>query len=256
MSANLNNKALFAFLLECGDDHLILGHRLSEWCGHAPMLEEDIALANVALDCLGASKMFLEEAARVENDGRSADDLAFFREATEFRNCTLVEQPNGDFAETIVRQFFFDCYACVLLEGLSESTYQPLSDIAAKALKEARYHARHSGSWLIRLGDGTEESHQRTAAAVENMSRFTDELFSVSSATAELQETGVIPEIAELKPLWQEMVNEALGQATLMPLADQQDYVCWARDGKHTEHLGHLLSEMQITARSFPDAQW
>src|SRR4051812_37128838 len=170
--------ALFEYLLRLGDDRLVLGHRLSEWCGHGPILEEDIALSNVALDLLGQATMLLRLAGEVEGQGRTEDALAYFRDAVEFRNCQLVELPKGDFAFTIVRQFLFDVYAVVLLDALSASSNAELAAIAAKALKEAKYHVRHSGEWMLKLGDGTDESHRRAQRAVDELWRFTGELFA------------------------------------------------------------------------------
>jgi len=248
--------ALVLYLLELGDDQLILGHRLSEWCGHGPMLEEDIALTNIALDCIGGAQFLLEQAGRVEGKNRSGDDLAFFREAVSFRNCMLVEQPNGDFAHTITRQFFFDAFSCLLFEKLSESSFAPLAAIAEKLIKEARYHLRHSSSWVIRLGDGTDQSHQRMIEAVETLAPFTAELFQPSKAAQILCPAGIAVDCRDIKEAWFAITQQVLGEATLPPLPDKFKIAPWGREGAHSELLGHLLSQMQITARSFPGASW
>jgi len=251
-------KALFEYLQRLGDDRLILGHRLSEWCGHGPILEEDIALANVALDLLGQATIFLRMAGEVEGQGRDEDALAYFREAVEFRNCQLVELPKGDFAFTIARQFLFDVYDVVLLDALTKSTNAELAAIAAKSLKEARYHVRHSGEWMLKLGDGTEESHRRVQTALDTLWRFTGELFAADQIDAELAASGVAPDLAALKPQWESLVRDVLDRATLTTPNDvpRLPNAKGGRSGAHTEHLGHLLAEMQIVARSHPGATW
>jgi len=250
--------ALFEYLLRLGDDRLILGHRLSEWCGHAPILEEDIALANVALDLLGQATILLRMAGEVEGQGRNEDALAYFREAIEFRNCQLVELPKGDFGFTIARQFLFDVYDVVLLDALTASTNTELAAIAAKSLKEARYHVRHSGEWMLKLGDGTDESHRRVQTALDSLWRFTAELFAADPVDAELAAAGIVPDLASLKPKWASLVREVLDRATLTSPADTPRLAGarGGRTGAHTEHLGHLLAEMQIVARSHPGATW
>jgi ring-1,2-phenylacetyl-CoA epoxidase subunit PaaC len=250
--------ALFEYLLRLGDDRLILGHRLSEWCGHGPILEEDIALANVALDLLGQATIVLRMAGEVEGQGRNEDALAYFREATDFRNCQLVELPNGDFGFTIARQFLFDVYDVVLLEALTRSDNAELAAVAAKSLKEARYHVRHSGEWMLKLGDGTAESHRRVQTALDTLWRFTPELFVPDDVDAELVQAGIAPDLAELKPKWEAIVRDVLDRATLTTPNDapRPSGARGGRRGAHTEHLGHLLAEMQIVARSHPGATW
>lgn len=248
--------ARFEYLLRLADDRLVLGHRLSEWCGHAPVLEEELALANVALDLIGQATHLLETAAECEGHGRSADDLAFFREAIDYRNALLVEQPNGDFAHTVVRQFLFDAYDVELLAGLERSTDPALAAWAAKARKESAYHLRHSRTWLVRLGDGTEESTRRTVAAVGELWRFTAELFEADDVEHALVEARVAVDPASLRRPWLETVGGAFEEARL----DVPEAPPWkmgrGRTGRHSEHLGHLLSEMQIVARSHPGARW
>src|SRR5690242_5423494 len=207
--------ALFEYLQRLGDDRLILGHRLSEWCGHGPILEEDIALANVALDLLGQATIFLRMAGEVEGKVRDEDALAYFREAIEFRNSQLVELPKGDFGFTIARQFLFDVFDVVLLDALTSSTNSELAAIAAKSLKEARYHVRHSGDWMLKLGDGTEESHRRVQAALDSLWRYTGELFAPDDVDSELAAQGIAPDLASLRPQWEALVREVLDRATL-----------------------------------------
>lgn len=246
---------LFDYLLRLGDDRLILGHRLSEWCGHGPILEEDIALANIALDCIGQAIGFLKLAGEVEGKGRSEDDLAYFREAIDFRNLMLLEQPRGDFAYTIARQFLFDVYSFHLYEALQQSSFDELAALAAKSLKEARYHLRHSSQWALRLGDGTEESRQRIQNAFEDLWRFTGEMFRPDTVEQRLIAKNLIPDTAALKPKWDQMVGQVLAEATLT-VPKEGFMVSGSRQGRHSEHLGYILSQMQILPRSYPTAQW
>ena len=248
----------FELLLRLGDDRLVLGHRLSEWCGHAPILEEDIALANVALDLLGQATLFLHRAGDIEGKGRDEDALAYFREAIEFRNCLLVEQPNGDFAFTIARQFLFDVHAVVTLDALVRSKRAELAALAAKSLKEAKYHVRHSGEWMLKLGDGTDESHQRVQHALDDLWRFTPELFVADGVAARLAVQGVAPDLPALRPQWEAIVRDVVDRATLtLPHESMHSaHLRSGRAGMHSEHLGHLLAEMQIVARSHPGAKW
>ncbi len=246
---------LFELLLRLGDDRLVLGHRLSEWCGHGPILEEDIALANIALDLVGQANLLLGLAGTVEGAGRDADALAYFREAVEFRNCRLVELPRGDFGMTMMRQFLFDVWSWHHLGRLRESSHAELAGLAERSRKETTYHLRHSSTWVARLGDGTEESHARVQQALNELWRFTGELFVTDEVDARLAERGVAPDPATLREPWEETVREVLARATLhapeVPVVARP-----ARRGDHTEHLGHLLAEMQILARSHPGASW
>ena len=245
---------LFEYLLRLGDDRLVLGHRLSEWCGHGPVLEEDIALANMALDLIGQASHILRLAGTVEGKGRDEDSLAYFRDAIDYRNVKLVELPNGDFGRTIVRSFLFDAWSTLLLDKLQRSSHAELAGIAAKAHKEARYHVRHSGEWVIRLGDGTDESHRKTQAALDELWPYTGELFASDEVDRALADS-IAPEPATLEPAWREVVTDVVRRATLILPADGFMH-SGARQGRHTEHLGHLLAEMQILARSNPGAQW
>jgi ring-1,2-phenylacetyl-CoA epoxidase subunit PaaC len=250
--------ALFEYLLRLGDDRLVLGHRLSEWCGHGPILEEDIALSNIALDLLGQATMLLRLAGEVEGQGRNEDTLAYFRDVVEFRNCQLVELPKGDFAFTVSRQFLFDVHAVVLLDALTASSNADLAAIAAKSLKEAKYHVRHSGEWMLKLGDGTPESHRRVQTAVDDLWRFTGELFAVDDVDRAMQNAGVAPDLAELKGRWESLVRDVMERATLTIPNDPPRHAGMrgGRAGAHTEFLGHMLAEMQIIARSHPGATW
>ena len=252
---SLSHPASVAYLIGLGDDRLILGHRLSEWCGHGPILEEDIALTNIALDLVGQATLFLTLAADAEGHGRTADDLAFLRDAIEFRNVLLVELPRGDFAFTIVRQFLFSVFSLRQLEEIAASGDSELAGVAAKAAKETRYHVRHATQWMVTLGDGTDESHARTQAALDDLWRYTGELFIPTEADLEASKAGIGVNPQSLEASWRELVSDTLGRAGLtMPAAGYMQR--GGREGRHTEHLGHLLSEMQILARSHPGAQW
>lgn len=248
--------AFFEYLLRLGDDRLVSAQRLSEWCGHGPILEEDIALANMALDFLGQASALLKLAGQVENKGRDEDRLAYFRSEREFRNATLVELPKGDFGFTILRQFLFSAYASLQLEELQKSTHEDFSGICAKALKETRYHLRHSADWVIRLGDGTDESRARMEHALETQWLYTHDLFHRDSVDETLTAAGIIPSMPDLRSKWEATVKAVFEEATLSLPAVSAPVVLNGRLGRHSEHLGHLLSEMQILARSHPDARW
>jgi ring-1,2-phenylacetyl-CoA epoxidase subunit PaaC len=246
---------LFTYALRLGDDALILGQRLSEWCGHAPTIEVDLSLTNVALDLIGQATHFLGLAGEVEGQGRDADAIAFNRDALDFTNCLLVEQPNGDFAQTMARQFLFSTYQELLLQQLASSKNQRLAAIAAKAVKEVAYHRQLSSDWVIRLGDGTSESKARIAAGLDWMWRFTDELFAMDDLEFELAKDGVGVDIAPLRGEWDRRVDAVLAEATLERPAPRRP-VLGGRRGHHSEHLGHLLTEMQFLQRAYPGAVW
>jgi ring-1,2-phenylacetyl-CoA epoxidase subunit PaaC len=248
--------ALFDYLLYLGDDRLILGHRLSEWCGHAPELEEDLALANIALDCIGQGSYLLALAGSVENQGRNEDALAYFRDVSQFRNSLLAEQPNGDFAHTIARQFFLDAFWFELLPTLTSSTYKPLAAIAEKALKEVTYHLRHSSEWVLRLGDGTVESHERAQRAVNHLWPFCDELFQARGRDDQLVAEGIAKSQGTLREPWTERVTRVLRKATLKAPDELVGQNGFGRSGNHTIHLEQLLTEMQSLARAHPGARW
>jgi len=246
---------LVEYLLRHADDRLVLGHRLSEWCGHAPILEEDIALGNIALDLLGQATALLGLAGAAEGKGRDADALAFLREAVEFRNAQIVELPRGDFAFTLVRQFLFDAYDVHLTDALQRSAHAELAGVAAKAHKEAHYHVRHSGEWVVRLGDGTGESHRRAQRALDALWRFSGELLTMDSVDRAMLDAGVGVDLDALRPQWERTVREVLDEATLRA-PEPAAFTPGGRRGRHTEHLGHMLAEMQIVARSHPGATW
>lgn len=247
--------ASFFYVLQLGDNALILSHRLSQWCGHGPVLEQDIALTNIALDLLGQARLLLTYAGELEGQGRSEDDLAYFRDAHQFRNVLLVEQPNDDWAHTIVRQFFFDAYHYYHYQALLHSRDERLAAIAEKALKEVTYHLRYSSEWTIRLGDGTEESHRRMQTAVDDLWMFTGELTTPIPIEREAAEAGVGPDLTQIKPLWEAKVREVLQEATLaFPTGSWMQ--SGGKEGRHTEHLGYILAEMQFLQRAYPGLQW
>jgi ring-1,2-phenylacetyl-CoA epoxidase subunit PaaC len=246
---------LFAYTLRLADSALILGHRLSEWIGHAPLLEEELALGNIALDLIGEARALYAYAGAAEGKGRDEDALAYRRDAGGFRNLLLVEQPNGDFAATIARQLFYSAFMHPFWRALASSHDATLAAIAAKAEKEAAYHLRHAGEWLIRLGDGTAESHRRAETAVEALWPYTGELFETDDVEAALIAQGVAVDPATLRPDWQRTIATVLAEATLAQPVDG-----WmqsgGRRGRHSEHLGHLLATMQFLQRAYPGATW
>lgn len=246
---------MLEYLLRLGDNTLVLAQRISEWCGHGPVLEQDIALTNIALDLLGQTRMYLTYAAELEGKGRSEDDLAYFRDTHQFHNCLLVERPNGDFGQTITRQFFFDVFNFYQLQALRQSNDQRLADIAEKALKEATYHLRFSSEWMVRLGDGTELSKQKMQAAVDMLWPFTGELTTPDALDLEMAEQGIAPNLLEIKTLWEKKVAETLEEATLtLPTGTWMQ--SGGKQGKHSEHLGFLLAEMQHIQRTYPGQVW
>ena len=248
--------AFYEFLLRMGDNTLILGHRVSEWCGHAPVLEEDIALANTALDLIGQTQMWLGLAAEVQGEGKTADDLAFLRDAWDFRNLLLVEMPNGDFGQTLMRQFLFDAWHVLQLRALTGSADERVAAIAAKVVKEATYHLERSAETVVALGDGTEESHARMQAALDYLYPYVGEMFLSDAVDAALVEAGITPDPASLRAEYDDTLARVLGEATLT-LPEARRARGGGRDGKmHTEHLGHLLTTMQWMQRAYPGATW
>jgi ring-1,2-phenylacetyl-CoA epoxidase subunit PaaC len=243
------------YALRRADDALILGHRLSEWCGHAPILEEDIALANIALDLIGQARALYAYAAEAEGAGRDEDALAYRRDVTQFRNLLLVEQPNGDFAATIVRQLLYAAFMAPYWRAMTGSKDAALAAVAAKAEKETAYHVRHAAEWLIRLGDGTRESHERAEAALDELWMYTGELFEADEVDRALIEAGIAVDPANLKPEWDRTLDAVLAEATLTrPAANWMQ--TGGRRGRHSEHLGHLLAELQFLQRAYPGAAW
>jgi ring-1,2-phenylacetyl-CoA epoxidase subunit PaaC len=249
-------KNLVNYIIRLGDDRLILGHRLSEWCGHAAILEEDIALGNIALDLIGQASAFYNLAASIEGNGRSEDDLAFFRNETEFQNLLIVEQQNIDFAYTIVRQYLYDVFESIQLDKLKNSSNEMLAGIASKAIKENKYHVRHSQHWMLRLGDGTEGSNTRVQNAINDLWHFTNELFKIDDIEKELVNQNIITNISVFKEDWLAEIESTLNKANIKIPKIDQHFPKGGRQGFHTEHLGHLLSEMQIVARSHPGVKW
>ncbi len=246
---------LVLYTLRRADDALVLGHRLSEWCGHAPILEEDMALANMGLDLLGQARELYSYAAKVEGRDNDEDKLAYLRDVRQYRNLLLLEQPNGDFARTMVRQLFYSAFADLYWRAMMKSGDQTLAAIAAKSEKESAYHLRHSSEWIIRLGDGTDESHARAQAAVDHLWPFTGEMFALDDAERSLIEKGVAIDPATLRPLWLKTISGVIAEATLtLPSNDWMQQ--GGRTGRHSEHLGHLLSELQYMQRSFPGLTW
>ena len=247
--------SLYKYVLALGDDALILGQRLSQWAYKGPFLEEDIALSNISLDMFGRANLFLEYTATLKGNDVTADDLAFKRNEREFSNHILCEQPNGNFADTMVRQFFLDAFYKLFLQKLTKSKDEQLSAIAQKSIKETTYHLRHSSKWIIRLGDGTVESHAKVQSAIDNLWMFTNELFEINEIDNEMLEQKIGVDSSKLKIEWDKIINEVLSEATLNRPEDA-NMPTGGRQGIHTEHLGHLLSDMQYLQRAYPDATW
>lgn len=243
------------FALRMGDNALVLGHRLSEWCGHAPVLEEDLAIANTALDLLGQARQWLTLAGEWEGLGRDEDALAYQRDGHEFRNVLLVEQDNGSYADTLARQFYFDLWHRLLLNGLTHSANPQVAAVAGPALRAAEFHTRRSADLVIRLGDGSEESHRRMQAGLEEYWIFTGELFEVDAADRSLIDAGVVPDPGALLQPWRDEVVRVIEQATLrVPAATGMR--TGGRRGVHSERLGYLLAELQFLPRAYPGASW
>lgn len=246
----------FDYLLRLADDHLILAHRLSEWCGHAPVLEEDLALPNIALDLLGQARALYAHAGAVEGKGRGEDQLAYLRVECEYRNLLLVERENGDFAHTMLRLYFFAAFMEIYWEEMTASRDENLAAIAAKAVKEARYHVRHAAEWVIRLGDGTEESARRLAAAYHALAPYCAEMFEADAVVDKLAGEGIAVDPASLKADWRAAVGAVFAAAMLdceVPLDGHQS---GGRRGVHGEALGHLIAELQYVQRAYPDMEW
>lgn len=242
-------------LLRLADTSLVLAQRLGEWVGHAPAIEEDLGLANTALDLLGQSRLLLTYAGELEGQGRGEDALAFLREEADFLNVALAEQPNGDFGDTIVRQFLIDAYQLELYERLAASTDPRLAEIAAKAVKETRYHVRFSSAWLVRLGDGTAESHARVQASLERLWPYTRELFDADELDRQIAAAGIGPDLSVLRDSWSARVDAVLAEATLRRPADTP-FRWYGKQGRHSEHLGYILAELQYLQRTHPGATW
>ena len=252
---SVSETPLVLYTLRRADDALILGHRLSEWCGHAPMMEEDMALANMGLDLLGQARELFSYAARVEGDGNDEDKFAYLRDVRQYRNLLLLEQPNGDFARTMVRQFFYAAFADLYWRAMMKSGDATLAAIAAKSEKESAYHLRHSSEWMVRLGDGTEESHRHAQTAIDDLWAYTGEMFEVDDSERSLIANGIAIDPPTLRPRWLKTVSDVVSEATLtLPKSNWMQQ--GGRSGRHSEHLGHLLSELQSMQRTFPGATW
>lgn len=249
------NADLYRYVLRLGDTSLVLGQRLGEWVGHAPALEEDLGLANIALDLIGQARLLLGYAGQIENRGRTEDELAFLREPGEYFNLRLVEQPNGDFGTTIVRQVLADAYQLEMYERLLTSADEHLAAVACKAVKETRYHLRYSGGWLVRLGDGTPESHRRVQSALNQLWPYTVELFVEDEVDRAMVDRGIAPRLADVQRQWNSRMDALLAEATLVR-PGERPYTWFGKHGQHSEHFGYLLAEMQYLQRAYPGARW
>lgn len=255
MAQQISNSDLFTWLLRVGDSALILGHRCSEWCGHSPVLEEDIALANVALDLIGQTRLWLELAGQVEGKGRTADNLAYLRDAAQFTNLLLVERPNGDFGHTLMRQFLFDAYHLERLDNLKSSSDKRVADIASKTAKEVAYHYERSSDLVIRLGDGTQESHKRMQAALNKLWPYTGEMFQEDAVDEAIAAAGIASLPSSLKARWEASVASVMAEASLkIPVGKFQH--TGGKRGVHSEHLGFILAELQFLQRAYPGCTW
>ena len=251
----MTKETLFTLLLRLADDHLILGHRMSEWCGHAPMLEEDLAMPNMALDMIGQARSLYQYAGEVEAKGRDEDQLAYMRREREYRNCLLVERPNGDFAQTMLRQLYFAAFMEAYWTRCLTSTDETLRAIAQKAVKEVAYHIRHAGEWVIRLGDGTDESAVRMKAAVAALHHYTGELFETDAVSDAAAEAGIAPDPSTLQDAFRATLLPIF-KAALLDWPDVPQGPRGGRSGIHGEEMGHLLAELQYMQRAYPGAQW
>jgi ring-1,2-phenylacetyl-CoA epoxidase subunit PaaC len=254
-TAATTSEATLAYLLRIGDACLIHGQRLAEWCGHGPVLEEDIALTNIALDHIGQARLCLSLAGELEGRGRDEDALAYLRSEGEFFNVTMLELPNGDFGRTVLRSFLWSAFMGVLWQALGHSRHEQLAAIADKSLKECRYHQRHAGDWVVRLGDGTPESQARMTTAMNELWPYTAEWFVSDAVDEAAQASGLGPDWKQLEPDWRKVVLPVLSAAGLAPPADTP-FRSTGKTGRHSEHMGFLLAEMQSLARAFPGAVW
>lgn len=253
--AKPKKEELYKYLLRIGDNALVLGQRLSEWCGHGPVLEQDIAITNISLDLIGQTRNWFQYAAQVDGRGQDEDDIAFLRDAWDFHNLLLVEQPNRDWAHTMVRQFIFDAFHYYFIQSLTESKDKQIAAIAEKSLKEIAYHLKYSSEWVIRLGDGTDVSHQKMQDAVDNLWMFTGELTEPDELDGLMAKSGIGVDPQDIRPAIEAKLTRVLEEATLtIPR------VAWmqrgGKQGIHTEHLGHLLAEMQFMQRAYPGLEW
>jgi ring-1,2-phenylacetyl-CoA epoxidase subunit PaaC len=250
-----NKEALLSYCLRIGDNALIMGHRMSQWCGHGPILEQDIALINIALDHIGQARNWYSLAAEIEGKNRTEDDFAYKRDAHEFKNVLLVEQPNGNWGDTIMRGFFFDTFNYFLHQEIQHSKNEKIASIAEKSLKEIQYHYKFSSEWVIRLGDGTKESHQKMQDALDSLWMFAGEMFHSDDIDHLMKTTGYGADLDAVKNKWTAHVKEVITEATLKLPADTW-YQQGGKVGKHSEHMGYILAEMQFLPRAYPDATW
>jgi len=251
----LNTFFLTDYTLQLADNALILGHRNSEWCGHGPVLEQDIAITNISLDLIGQARNFYQYAATLMGNDSNEDKLAYLRDVHEFKNCLLAEQPNGDWAQTILRQFFFSAYQYYLYSQLQNGADEQLAAIAVKSLKEVTYHLRWSSEWVIRLGDGTDESHKRVAKAVDELWAYTGEFFIPVNYEQQTAEAGIAVDLKSLKNKWLEKVNEVFAEATLaIPVSDKK--YTGGKEGNHTDNLKEILADLQYMQRTYPGSEW
>ncbi len=255
MSSMTKAQALVAFALEMGDNALILGHRISEWTGRGPVLEQDMAMTNIALDLVGASRLWLSMAGEWEGRGRGEDELAYHRDGWDFKNVLLTEQPNGDFAHTIVRHFLYDAYNFYFHKALSDSPEPRIAAIAQKSFKEVTYHLRFSSEWMLRLGNGTDESHRRLQQAVNILWPFHGELLQPSEEGKWLANAGIIPDLEDIRPAIEAKIKEILLEAN-MAIPENTWMQSGGKMGRHTEHLGYILTELQFVQRAYPGMTW
>ena len=244
------------YLLRIADSNLILGQRLAEWCGHGPVVEEDIALTNISLDLIGQAKILYNHISQVEGAGKSEDDYAFLRDELDFYNFLLSEQENGDFGVTIARQYFFSQFFELYYTQLLNSKDEELAGFAAKSLKECQYHVKHTREWMLRLGDGTEESHERIQAAVNQLWEFTGEMFAMDEVDQEMIDAGIGVDLAPIHEEWMSLVRATFDEATIAMPAEDTYMHLGGKQGRHTERLGYLLAEMQFLQRAYPGAEW
>ncbi|MEX2597359.1 MAG: 1,2-phenylacetyl-CoA epoxidase subunit PaaC [Salibacteraceae bacterium] len=249
------DKSLYNAVTHLGDNVLILGHRISEWCGHGPVLEQDIAMTNISLDLIGQARMYLDYAGKLSGENKTDDDMAYKRDVLDFKNFLICELPTGDFADTLARQFFFDQWHFLFLHELSKSSDETLAAIAQKSLKEVTYHKRWSSEWIVRLGDGTAESKEKMQRGIDDVWMFTGELLTQSDEELTLVEAGILPSSEKLKNTWEKSCEEVLKEATLSK-PEEEWMQSGGKEGVHTEYLGFILAEMQFLPRAYPDAQW
>ena len=249
------NQEKYKYILRIADNTLILGQRIAEWCGHGPVLEQDIAMTNIALDLIGQARSLYQYAAELEGKGRTEDDIAYLRDAWDFYNVLLVEQPNQDFAHTIVRQFLFDSFNFYFYQELLQSSDTHLAAIAEKSIKEVTYHLRYSSEWMIRLGDGTEESHERMQVALDKLWSFSEEALIADELDQKMLEAGIGIDLSKIKPLVDQKRKAIISEATLT-LPENSWMQSGGKNGEHTEHLGFILAEMQYLQRAYPGMEW